>query len=33
MPNISEEVEHLELSYVAGVSMSTYNHSGSWLIY
>lgn len=27
MPNTGEEVEQLELSYIAGVSISTYNHS------
>lgn len=27
MPNTGEEVEQLELSYLAGVSVSTYNHS------
>lgn len=27
MPNTGEEVEQLELSYIAGVSISTYNRS------
>lgn len=33
MPNIGEEVEELKLSCTAGVSVSTCNHSGNWLIY
>lgn len=33
MPNIGEKLEHLELSYIAGVSINVYNHSRNWLIY
>lgn len=32
MPNTGEEVEHLELYYIAGVSMSACDGSGNWLI-